>query len=173
MKLMRARYFFIFAVACALVTSAFLFHPAHSQGEDAAAAGEAWQVRCVKPEGEEKEVCEVFQRLSMKDTGQRLMELAILKSRTDKGMHQGVVVLPLGIKVMSGVQMQIDDGEAYRFNISHCEANGCIAFLDVDKKLLSEMKKGKSLNLVVVAANGQAIKVVMTLDGLAKAHKKL
>ena len=171
MKTIRVRYFFIFALVCAFITSAFLFHPAHSGGDNA--DGKFWVERCSKPEGAKKERCEIFQRISLKDSGQRVLEFAIAMSEEKGKYAQGVVILPLGIKVQQGVRMQIDENDPYRFNVHHCEANGCVGFVDMDKKLLNKMKKGEIITLGMFAASGKPLNIKMSLSGFSKALKKI
>lgn len=140
-------------------------------GQEEAASD--WTVRCSKPEGAEnaEEHCEIFQRLIVQETGQRVVEFAI-GFPEDKKTARGVIIMPLGILLSDGAQMKIDDAQAFKFNIRYCTQDGCFAFLDMNEKILGMFRKGKAAEITFKALNGEPMAVKISLNGFAKALDK-
>lgn len=152
--------------------------PAHSlYAEDAADVSkeqneEPWIVRCNDQEDvkldNKRGKCEIFQRLSLKDTGQRVVELAI-GFPDDKDAARGIFILPLGILLQPGVTMQIDDNPPLKFAVRYCVPNGCIAYVNMNDAVLDMLKKGDKANVVVKQSDGEDITLPIILKGIAKA----
>lgn len=139
---------------------------------------EAWLTRCEEPqEGTETTTpyCEVFQALVMQETNQRFAEFAVgfPQDASEKGIARGVIVLPLGILLTDGIQMQIDDGQKYKFQVRYCGNNGCFAFVNLNKGLLDELRKGSETKIIAKATTGQDMIIKMTLKGFKKALQKI
>lgn len=141
-------------------------HPVASQDE---APASPWSVRC--SEGEDKS-CEIFQRLVVKETGQRVAEFAI-GFPDGKKEARGVVILPLGILLPEGARMQIDDGQPFKFKVRYCTQQGCFAFLNLNKELLGKLRKGDAATVIFKNLEGQDLSVGMSLDGFTKSLKEL
>lgn len=168
------------AAAVALVAAAgFLFtsvQPVASQDKEVS----AWTVRCDKDGAEgQKGHCEIFQRLIVKETGQRFAEFAITVPQNDKANDKaneedakGVVILPLGILLPGGAQMSIAD-QKFRFQIRYCTQQGCFAFLDMNSKLLDMMRKGEKAVLTFNAVSGKSMNVDISLAGFTKSLEEI
>lgn len=128
----------------------------------------SWSVRCdAQREGDQKGHCEVFQRLIVQETGQRVVEFAIGFPQ-DKDNARGVMILPLGISLPEGAQMKIDDGQVFKFNMRYCTVDGCVAFLNMNKVLLDKLRNGKEATITFKTINGQGMDVRMSLSGFTK-----
>ncbi len=136
-----------------------------------------WNTRC-QDEAAQKQ-CEVFQRLIVKETGQRVVEFAIGFPDDAGGDPRGVMILPLGILLPSGTIMQVDDGAAFKFDIRFCTVDGCFAFLDMKRELeggktaLDMLRKGKNAKITFQNVQGQAMTVDLSLAGFKKALDNL
>jgi len=133
---------------------------------------EPWIVRC-NNEGdieleEKRGKCEIFQRLSLKDTGQRVVEMAI-GFPEDKETARGIFILPLGILLQPGVTMQIDDNAPLKFAVRYCVPNGCVAYVNLNDAILDMLKKGNQANVIVKQASGEDITLPIVLKGITKA----
>ena len=137
---------------------------ANAQGEKKA----LWSVRCTAAEGAPARECEIFQRLVVAKSGQRVAEFAVGFPK-DKKEGRGVIVLPLGILLEEGIEMQVDQGQKFRFKPRYCTTEGCFAFINVDQALLDTLKSGGVMEFDAKAMNGKDVKIKMTLEGLAKA----
>lgn len=123
-----------------------------------------WTVRCQ----EEPKYCEIVQRLVMKESGQRFAEIAIGYPPSEK-TARGVMILPLGVLLEEGVKMTIDDGKPYKFNFRYCSADGCIAVVVLNDKVIGQLKKGNQAVLQFKNLKGQNINLPITLKGFTSA----
>ena len=136
----------------------------------AIAAEDAWDVRCQDLQG--KEECEMYQRLTFADTGQRVAEVAFgYPSHMPKG--RGVIVLPLGVLLTEGAKLRIDDGKSYKFNMRYCTGEGCFAFIGLNDKLVNQMKKGGEAFIVFKMMDGQETEISLSLMGFTKSYEKI
>ena len=136
-----------------------------------AAPAAVWTERCnknEKAEGPKRGRCEIFQRLIVKDTGQRVVEMAVGFPK-DKQNARGIVITPLGILLQPGVQMKIDDRESFKFQLRFCDTAGCFGFIDLNEKVLSAMKTGQKILLTFQAVDGKNVNVELSLKDFAKA----
>ena len=153
---------FVLAIAGAVMAS--FVSPVASQDEQAS----NWVKRCNElKEGEKTAHCEIFQRLIVKESGQRIAEFAIGFPK-DKQGARGVMILPLGMLLTEGVKMQVDEGQAFRFDVRYCTANGCFAFLTMGDPVLNMLKKGDTANISFKTLDGKDFSLSMSLKGFSK-----
>ncbi len=141
----------------------------------------AWTIRCTEiPKDAEKKdskavkSCEIFQRLSVKETGQRLIEFAVGKNvDSETGDARGVVVLPLGILLQPGVLMQIDKDQPYKFDVNHCTEKGCFAYVDLNAEIIDHMYKGNLATLILKTIEGKNVKIALSLKGFKQSYEKV
>jgi invasion protein IalB len=141
----------------------------------AAMVEHGWAERCSEAAKDDKKdktkkYCEVFQRLDVKDTSTRVAEM-VVGFPDGKDTARGVVILPLGILLGNNVGMKIDDGKPVVFDVRFCVASGCVSYLNINKTLLDEMKKGKSATFSFKTAEGQDVNLLLSMDGFGKALK--
>jgi invasion protein IalB len=155
----------IFVVALAALVFAM---PVYAQ------EGQMWFTRCepAAKEGAAKQ-CEAFQRLMIKESQQRIAEFAVGFGEDKSGAARGVFILPLGILLSEGVQMQIDEGKAFKFNIRYCEVSGCYAFVNLNAEILDMMRKGNKAIVTFQSTKPQTIRIEMSLKGFGKAFDKV
>lgn len=176
--LMRRRALVLAGVATLLAAAVtFILTSAFAAGKDEKAAQTAsktetlWTVRC-QEEDKARAHCEIFQRLIVKETGARVAEFAIGFPES-KDVARGVIVLPLGMLLQSGVEMKIDEGKPFAFKIRYCTQAGCFAYVNLDKTLLDLMRNGTVANFTFKAADGKDVNLQMPLSGFAKALKEI
>jgi invasion protein IalB len=186
-KVMKSRYTILVFIAAAVAGIFALSHNVVGQESDKKAEVEAsavpeeeqknpWSVRCNElAEGEEvseakRGRCEVYQRLVMAESGQRLAEFAI-GFPEDQENARGVVIMPLGILLNPGVQMMIDDGDPFTFKVRYCNQGGCFAYLSLSEEVLKMLKKGNEASFLFMEPGGKTVRVNMSLMGLTKALK--
>lgn len=143
-------------------------------------AGESWVMRCNEPQDgksgaakpDQNKSCEIFQRLVVSDSGQRIAEFAI-GFPSDQDMARGVAVLPLGIMLDQPLTMQIDDGKPFTFKVRYCVQDGCYAFLNLTPEIIDMLKRGGKVVFSFTTLAGQPISIDMSLKGITKALKGL
>jgi len=164
--------------AFVVLTIGLMFFPSvgQSAGKDKKEEPKsAWAVRCNEKKDEkdkDKGRCEAYQRLAVKETGQRVVEFAI-GYPDDKKAARGVIILPLGLLLPEGVQMRIDDGAAFKFQIRYCTAEGCFAYLNLNEAVLDTMRKGTDAVVIFKTIQGQDMSIAMSLSGFSKALKEI
>jgi len=131
-----------------------------------------WTIRCQRNDAGEVLGCEAYQRLSVRDTGQRFLELAV-------GYPEGgetplaIFVLPLGLWLPPGMDFQIDDGDPLKTPIQRCIQGGCLVQIPLSPELLSEMKQGQQLAIQVYRQKDDPIGVPISLIGFTAALEEI
>lgn len=121
-----------------------------------------WGTRCdTNPDG--VEACFIFQNLNTKE-GKRVLQVAI-GYRPGQTDATALFTAPLGINLIPGVQIQIDEGEPRKLPVAVCDQEGCKAFLQVDAGLLSALKAGSKLKFTFATIQRQAFNVDVSLNG--------
>lgn len=160
--------FCISVAALFIFFSAFaLFAPGNAVAKDEPAS--TWTLRCpddVKKPG--RGSCEIFQRLIKQDTGTRFVEVAV-GYIGDSKTAQGIFIVPLGILLKPGVELQVDANKPVKFQLRYCDGNGCFGFADLNDALVQSMRKGAKMTVTFFAMNGQKISVEMSLKDFSKA----
>ena len=137
-------------------------------------AGVQWSIRCNKAEGQTEPVevepgkCEMYQKQTIKDTGQRLVEFAIGYPQGAQNAR-GIVILPLGIMLQPGLTMQIDEQTPFKFDVRYCIQNGCYAFLELNDDVIKKMSRGDKATLTMMAQNEKRRAIPIPLGGFTKA----
>ena len=145
---------------------------ANAKQSPAANMDTAWAVRCNDEDSlkadNKRGKCEIYQRQDMKDSGQRVIELAIGYPE-DQKEARGIFILPMGILLEPGVKLTIDDGKPLAFQVRYCLPNGCYAYVSLNDDLLKHLSNGTQASVEIVRANGEPLKIPMPLKGFTKA----
>jgi invasion protein IalB len=80
------------------------------------------------------------------------------------------VTLPLGMQLVHGTRVIIDQNQPLTAPYVICFTNGCMADYEANADMIGKMKKGQGLVLQAINASGQPISVVMPLGDFAKAY---
>jgi len=80
------------------------------------------------------------------------------------------VTLPLGMQLIHGTRVIIDQNQPMTAPYVICFTNGCMADYEADAQMIEKMKKGHGLVVQAINASGQPISVVLPLTDFAKAY---
>jgi invasion protein IalB len=80
------------------------------------------------------------------------------------------VTLPLGMQLVHGTRILVDNGQALQSPYVICFANGCMSDYDATPELLASMKKGQNLIVQAINANGAPLTLPLPLGDFAKAY---
>ncbi len=80
------------------------------------------------------------------------------------------VTLPLGMQLIHGTRVIIDQNQPMTAPYVICFTNGCMADYEASPDMIEKMKKGRGLVVQAINANGQPISVVLPLSDFAKAY---
>jgi invasion protein IalB len=143
---------------------------------DIPASEQPWKVRCSSEEASKAEQkrgkCEVFQQLIVQETKKRFAEFAIGFPEGQKEAR-GIMILPLGVLLEPGVEMQIDDQQPFKFKVRYCEPGGCAAFLSLNDSVLNMLKNGKVAKVSLQSAQGKTLSFDLSLKGFADVFKQV
>ena len=140
--------------------------PETAHAANTGAPQENWTVNCAG-EGSDK-ACTMIQNL-VTDQQQRL--LTILLQADQKGGPTLLFVLPHGLFLPAGVQVQIDGGSQQKLVIQTADQNGSYAGLPVTPALLDTLRKGSELKVTFLSAQQKGITVPVTLSGFSKSYE--
>jgi invasion protein IalB len=131
-----------------------------------------WETRCETPPGASYEQCALV--LSVVDQERPNVTLVVIVLNTaDRKARLMRVIAPLGVLLPSGVGLRIDDEDLGHLNFLQCLANGCIAQLAIDDKLLDKLKTGKTATLGIFQTPEQGVGVLAPLAGFKEAYEQL
>jgi len=80
------------------------------------------------------------------------------------------VTLPLGMQLVHGTRIIVDNNPPLQSPYVICFQNGCMSDYDVTPELLANMKKGQNLVVQAINANGAPLTLPLPLAEFAKAY---
>jgi invasion protein IalB len=80
------------------------------------------------------------------------------------------ITLPLGMQLVHGTRLIIDQNQPMTAPYVICFTNGCMADYEANAEMIGKLKKGQGLVLQAINATGQPISLVMPLSDFAKAY---
>jgi len=80
------------------------------------------------------------------------------------------VTLPLGMQLIHGTRVIIDQNQPMTAPYVICFTNGCMADYEANPDMVGKMKKGQGLVVQAINSTGQPISLVLPLGDFAKAY---
>jgi invasion protein IalB len=80
------------------------------------------------------------------------------------------VTLPLGMQLVHGTRVIVDQNQPMTAPYVICFTNGCMADYEANADMIGKLKKGQGLVLQAINATGQPISLTMPLGDFAKAY---
>ena len=80
------------------------------------------------------------------------------------------VTLPLGMQLVHGTRVIVDQNQPMTAPYVICFTNGCMADYDASADLIAKMKKGQGLVIQAINSTGQPISLVLPLADFGKAY---
>src|ERR1700742_3501101 len=80
------------------------------------------------------------------------------------------VTLPLGMLLVHGTRIIVDNNQPLQSPYVICFANGCMSDYDVTPELLGNLKKGQNLVVQAINSNGAPLTLPLPLAEFAKAY---
>jgi invasion protein IalB len=123
-----------------------------------------WTKFCIKPQDAAagaKQVCFTGKDGRI-ESGQPVIAAVIIEP---EGEPKKVlrVTLPLGMLLVHGTRVIVDDNPPMQAPFAICFQNGCSSDYEVTPELLANMKKGKNLVVQAIASNSQALTLPLPL----------
>lgn len=128
-----------------------------------------WTSTCISQADTETK-CAAEQTIQTEQGSTNALQFEISISREDS-TNRAAISLPLGIDLMSGIVLQVDDLEEFNAQVRTCIAQGCISFLELDDSRMAELKAGNRLKLGFLPFGGTDVSVVeFSLTGFSRAY---
>jgi invasion protein IalB len=131
-----------------------------------------WETRCETPPGAAHEQCAIV--LSVVDQERPNLTLVVIVLNTaDRKARLMRIIAPLGVLLPPGVSLRIDNQDMGHLNFLQCLANGCVAQVAMDDKLVDKLKSGKTATLGIFQTPEQGVGVLAPLAGFKEAYEQL
>ncbi len=97
---------------------------------------------------------------------------AKVSNKTEKQIV-GVIHVPLGLHIPSGVKVTVDNKISFKANLIECKNKGCRALFATSEKLLGVLNAGEKLTILIVdSKTRKTLKLSYSLQGFPKVYQK-
>ena len=130
-----------------------------------------WQLQCLRTEQGE-EPCQLYQLLE-DGQGNSVAEVSIFKLAGGGQVEAGATfVVPLETLLTERMTIQVDGGQAKRYDYSFCTPVGCYARVGFTAQDIAQFKRGNVARVTIVPALApdQKVTVEMSLTGFTKGY---
>jgi invasion protein IalB len=131
-----------------------------------------WTARCEQAPGTSTERCFIFQNLVLKESGKRLVHMAVGYLAAN-GQEATVIIMPLGISLPPGASISIDGGPSHEMVIERCDANGCVGTVALSDGLIANLKHGREARISFHDGKRRRIAVPLSLLGFTAGFNSL
>lgn len=131
-----------------------------------------WQSLCVQQDAET--LCDISQTLQVeRENGQTVTALRATVTKRD-GVFVMELALPLGLDLISGVVLQLDNAKDIKLPFATCIDRGCAALADIDAALLARLQRGRVMKVAFRPfGQEQAVVIEVSLLGFTSAMAEL
>ena len=129
-----------------------------------------WTKFCLKgKETDAKQVCFTGKDARI-ESGMPVVAAVIIEP---EGVERKIlrVTLPLGMQLVHGTRVIVDQNQPMTAPYVICFTNGCMADYEANTELIGKMKKGQGLVVQAINSTGQPISLVLPLTDFAKAYE--
>lgn len=128
-----------------------------------------WTKVCSKPQTGQKELCFTTRDFTTAPDQPPPVALAVYEVKGDEGRIVRVL-LPIGLLLKPGVRFSVDKGATSEGAFEFCMPNGCFAETKVNGKVLDQMKKGTTFNVVAKGLANNEVTFALPLANFGKAY---
>ena len=162
----------VFALAALSIAAFGIETPASAQQGVMKDKHGDWETRCETPPGAAYEQCAIV--MSVVDQERPNLTLVVIVLNTaDRKARIMRVIAPLGVMLPPGVSLRIDGEDFGHLGFLQCLANGCVAQLAMEDKLVDKLKTGKTATIGVFQTPEQGVGVLAPLAGFKEAYEQL
>lgn len=133
-----------------------------------------WTIQCLStPNGEDP--CQLYQVLKGADGG-AVAEVSLFQvSNQGQAVAGANFIVPLETLLTQKITVQVDGGQAKRYDFAFCAQMGCVARVGFLPQDVASFKAGNVANVTIVpaAAPDQKVTVPMSLTGFTAAYDSL
>ncbi|SPJ33341.1 invasion associated locus B family protein [Kushneria phyllosphaerae] len=130
-----------------------------------------WEVRCPKGGGNDAH-CTMTQLVNSPSSNRPVMRVVVAypPEGSDPVM---VFLLPLGVRLAPGMQLQVDNGKEIPFPYQVCMDDACRADLPLQGQLLSQLRGGTKATVSMFDPNGKRLDTNISLLGFTDATRAI
>lgn len=132
----------------------------------------AWNVRCGSVARQAPLECILEQQVVVQQTGQQL-SLVSVRVPGDTRQPVMLVQLPLGMYLPGGLTLQVDEEKGQLVTIQSCDQRACYVGLPITTEMLTSLKKGQRLKLIIQSANREPVTIPHPLSDFADQYQKI
>ena|SRR5215469_15368507 len=103
------------------------------------------------------------------ESGMLVVAAVVIEAEGDAGKLLRVT-LPLGMQLLQGTRVIVDQDQPMNAPYVICFANGCMADYEASSALIGKMQKGQGLAVQGMNSQGQVITLVLPLSDFGKAY---
>ncbi|WP_447926477.1 MULTISPECIES: invasion associated locus B family protein [unclassified Vreelandella] len=131
-----------------------------------------WEVGCPSGAGQQQG-CSMSQIINNPDSNEPLMRAMVGYPPQAQGNAVMAFMLPLGVNLAPGMQLQVDNNEPVGFPYQFCHEQGCRADLPLEPSMLQQLRSGSSATVSAIAPDGQRLDVNLSLMGFTNASQEI
>jgi invasion protein IalB len=131
-----------------------------------------WQIRCETAPGAPGEQCALVQSVTAEDRPNVGLTVIVLKTADQKSRILRVFA-PLGVLLKKGVGLNIDQTYIGSAEFERCLQNGCVANVQIDEKLIGQLKSGKQAVFLIYQTPEEGIGIPLSLSGFSAGFDRL
>jgi invasion protein IalB len=131
-----------------------------------------WQIRCDTPPGAHEEQCALMQSVVAEDRANVGLTVIVLKTADHKSRLLRVIA-PLGVLLPAGLGLVIDKVDVGRAGFVRCLPRGCFAEVQMDDKLLDQLRHGTTATFIIFQTPEEGIGFPLSLKGFGEGFDKL
>ncbi len=131
-----------------------------------------WTARCEQAPGANLERCFIFQNLVLKESGKRLVHMAVGYLAAN-GQAAAVITMPLGISLPPGASISVDGGAPRSIVIERCDNDGCVGAVTLSEQLVADLKRGREARICFHDGTRRRIAVPVSLLGFTAGFNSL
>ena len=126
-----------------------------------------WTKVCSKPQQGQKELCFTTRDFTTAPDQPPPVALAVYDVKGDESRIVRVL-LPIGLLLKPGVRFSVDKGATSDGAFEFCMPNGCFAETKVNGKVIDQMKKGTTFNIVAKGLANNEVTFALPLANFGK-----
>ncbi len=133
-----------------------------------------WTLVCV-PDDDGGKVCNIRQ-IVLNAQGEQASFVEVFKVADNPNFSSGaVIVMPLGVALEDGLELQVDSALPRRYNFQYCAETGCFSRIGFTDNELQRMMRGAVMKMTVYSVfSGPApVDLQVSLSGFTDAYNSL
>lgn len=131
-----------------------------------------WQIRCETMPGAQNEQCVLMLSVLSEDVSNAGLTVLLLKT-ADQKRRLLRILAPLGVLLPSGLGLKLDNVDVGRIGFVRCLPNGCVAEVELDDKLLGQLRSAKQAIFIIFKTPEEGIGFPLSLTGMSEGYDKL